>query len=69
MLMVADTTVLGAKKDERCPPKGGRYIELDRTGKSACEARDDGAFMVGAKHAARSNTLRSPAEKIIGGPT
>jgi hypothetical protein len=25
------------------------------------------AFMVGAKHAGRNNTLRSPAEKIIGG--
>jgi hypothetical protein len=37
--------------------------------KKAIKVRDDGAFMVGAKHAGRRNTLRSPAEDIIGGAT
>jgi hypothetical protein len=51
-----------------CTSKGASK-ENDEAEKKAIKVRDDGAFMVGAKHAGRSNTLRSPAEKIIGGPT
>jgi hypothetical protein len=34
MLMLADTAVLAARKDERCPPEGGRYTKLDHTGRA-----------------------------------
>jgi len=51
-----------------CTSKGASR-ENDEAEKKAIKVRDDGAFMVGAKHAGRSNTLRSPAEDIIGGAT
>ena len=62
MLTLADTAVLEARKDERCPPEGGRYINPDRTGKSACAARDHGAFMV-RRQACRSQRYPQVARR------
>jgi hypothetical protein len=47
-----------------CTSKGASR-ENDEAEKKAIKVWDDGAFMVGAKHAARSNTLRYPEPQPI----